>query len=141
MKGSYVLIIYLCASGDIAVGRLGVIGFQSGWYAYVGSAMRGLTPRLRRHLRENKKLHWHIDYFLQVASIKRVIVFKSRTRTECQIAGKLAERFTGIPGFGCSDCKCRSHLYYWANPDELEPGIARGSRIEAPKTKTGNRKK
>ena len=67
--GSYILILELKTVDTIAVGHLGAITFAPGIYAYVGSAMAGLEQRISRHLRKEKKLHWHIDYLLQVASV------------------------------------------------------------------------
>jgi Uri superfamily endonuclease len=30
---------------------------------------------------------------------------------ECQLAARVAENGEPVDGFGCSDCRCRSHLY------------------------------
>jgi len=111
-KGSYALLIKLPEEKTIAVGRLGPILFPCGNYAYVGSALSGLRPRLGRHLRAEKKLHWHIDYLLEKARIEEIITCEAEERTECAIARALGERFESVPGFGVSDCRCRSHLFY-----------------------------
>jgi sugar fermentation stimulation protein A len=123
MKGSYLLLIYLSEECLISIGRLGEVYFTVGWYTYVGSAMKGFQSRLPHHLRKNKKLHWHIDYLLQKASIQQIITIESEAKTECQIAGKLMKEFVIIPGFGCSDCKCQSHLFYSPSPEKLQVGI------------------
>ena len=73
--------------------------------------MGGLKPRLRRHLGDHKKLHWHIDYLLQKACIKSILLCETDGRAECTIARALGHQFDSIPGFGSSDCKCRSHLF------------------------------
>lgn len=111
-KGSYILLINLPAARNIMIGRKGEIYFRAGWYAYVGSAMRGIAARLSHHLKKNKKLHWHIDYLLQAAKIYRIMTYEVDTRVECQIARTLMKRYQCIPGFGCSDCSCKSHLFY-----------------------------
>ena len=67
IKGSYLLIIKLQDDKKILVGKLGKIAFKKGYYVYVGSAMNGLEQRLQRHLRSQKKFHWHIDYLLNQA--------------------------------------------------------------------------
>ncbi len=123
-QGSYILIINLPAEQNIIVGRLGEAHFPSGWYAYVGSAMRGFKARLPHHLRNNTKPHWHIDYLLQAGSIKKILTLESPTRTECQIAQKLRQRLQYVPRFGCSDCKCKSHLYFASALRNLESGIS-----------------
>lgn len=115
-KGSYVLIMTLAEEQTIGIGRLGSIWFPDGCYAYVGSAMAGLKPRLDRHLRRDKKKHWHIDYLLPRATISGVIIAESEARIECQIARLLNRHYHPIPGFGCSDCRCPSHLFF--APDE-----------------------
>lgn len=113
MKGVYILIIELRKKSSIKIGALGVIDFKKGCYAYTGSAMGGLEQRVSRHLRKKKKLHWHIDYLLQDAVIKDVRVSETSSKSEeCRTAVML-EKSGGRPvyGFGCSDCRCQSHLF------------------------------
>jgi len=112
VKGSYVLLIELPEEQTITAGSLKEIHFQSGGYTYVGSALGGLRSRLSRHLKPNKKLHWHVDYLLQWASIRDIIICETEHRIECTIAKNLSRRFNSIPGFGSSDCKCTSHLFF-----------------------------
>jgi Uri superfamily endonuclease len=124
LKGSYILLAELAAKKDIVVGKLGHLSFPKASYAYVGSAMNGLRARLVRHLREEKKLHWHIDYFLREAEIKEIIVCQAEERVECSLARALAGEFQSIPGFGASDCKCQSHLYFARGRDRLKARVA-----------------
>ena len=112
MKGSYVLLVKLLEERTIRTGSLNAVKFPRGYYAYVGSAMNGFKSRLSHHLKRDKKLHWHIDYLLQEASITDIIIGESGDRIECAIAQALSSQFDSIPGFGSSDCKCRSHLFY-----------------------------
>ena len=121
MKGSYVLIIQLPAEQTITIGSLKAIHFPRGYYAYVGSAMGGFEARLNRHLKSKKKPHWHIDYLLKSAFIRGIILAETTDRAECTIAQALSHQFEAIPGFGASDCKCKSHLFWAA--EEMEPGI------------------
>ena len=90
MAGSYVLLIKLPREKIITIGRLGTIQFPGGCYAYVGSAMNGLKARLDRHLRGDKKLHWHIDYLLQEATISNIVICETGDRIECAIARTLS---------------------------------------------------
>ena len=110
--GSYILLIKLPEEKTISVGSLKAIGFSGGYYAYVGSAMGGFKSRLDRHLKGNKKPHWHIDHLLQKASITSIILCETEYRVECTIARALQCQFNSVPGFGCSDCKCHSHLFF-----------------------------
>jgi len=115
-RGCYVLLIELPADETVTAGRLGPIHFRRGCYAYVGSALGGLRARLDRHLRPEKKLHWHIDYLLEKARIDETVACETSARVECAIARGLVERFESVPGFGSSDCRCRSHLFYSRAP-------------------------
>ena len=123
-KGSYILLIDLSSAQQIKVGSLGTVDFPSGYYAYVGSAMRGFKSRLTHHRRESKKPHWHIDYLLQRATISNILIFESKKRNECTIAKSFESCFTPVLGIGCSDCRCKSHLFYTLDEAALESRIA-----------------
>ncbi|MDH7507093.1 MAG: GIY-YIG nuclease family protein [Candidatus Thermoplasmatota archaeon] len=112
MKGSYILIIKLEEDKKIQIGKLGEIFFKNGFYVYVGSALNGIEQRINRHLRKNKKKHWHIDYLLDYAKVIEILYKESRTRLECNIAEIFDKQLFSISGFGCSDCKCKSHLFF-----------------------------
>ncbi|MFC2071069.1 GIY-YIG nuclease family protein [Chloroflexota bacterium] len=120
IKGSYILVLGLLEGQDITVGSLGSINFSGGYYAYVGSALGGLETRLNRHLRRDKKLHWHIDYLLKKATINNIITCRTGERIECDITQTLGRRFESVLGFGSSDCKCRSHLFFSTGEMEQE---------------------
>ena len=111
--GAYALLIELDSSMDIAVGKLGSILFEPGSYCYIGSALNGLRARVARHLRRDKKTWWHIDYLLKRADVTEVGWALSSDRLECRIAGSLrCQGVESISGFGASDCRCSSHLFY-----------------------------
>jgi len=112
MKGSYVLIIELKENKTLQIGKLGKTYFKKGFYIYVGSALNSLEKRIQRHLIKNKKMHWHIDYLLHYAKIINVFYKESNKREECYVVKKLDKKFLSITDFGCSDCKCNSHLFY-----------------------------
>ncbi|MFC2005700.1 DUF123 domain-containing protein [Chloroflexota bacterium] len=112
MVGSYILLIALPVEETINIGSLQDVHFHRGYYAYVGSAMGGFQARLNHHLKVARKPHWHIDYLLQEASITGIILCETEHRVECTIAQALRCQFNLIPGFGSSDCKCRSHLFF-----------------------------
>jgi Uri superfamily endonuclease len=112
MKGSYILIVELRNDSIISIGKEGEECFNKGYYIYVGSALNGLNQRIQRHLRKQKKIHWHIDYLLKYAVVIDVFYKESKVRDECNIAKKLDGQLFSIPSFGCSDCRCKSHLFY-----------------------------
>ena len=127
-SGIYILLITLDKARNIRIGKRGGEYFPSGYYAYIGSARRGLKKRVQRHLRKKKKLHWHVDYLLEFAEVKRVYEFGLEENsgrsslTECELAARVSE----LPGasllhtrFGASDCRCPGHLYYFKkSPDK-----------------------
>ncbi|MDD5093636.1 MAG: GIY-YIG nuclease family protein [Dehalococcoidia bacterium] len=114
-RGSYILLISLDRDAVITVGKLGAFSFRQGYYLYAGSALGGLMGRINRHLKGNKKLHWHIDYLLAQSRIVEVWYASSAERLECRFAeAALLLKGAQIPvkGFGSSDCRCPSHLVY-----------------------------
>jgi len=112
MKGSYILVIKLRQDKEIQIGKLEKIHFKKGFYIYVGSALNGLENRVNRHIKKTKKKHWHIDYFLDFADIIDIFYKESITKVECNIAATFDKQLSIIPCFGCSDCRCKSHLFY-----------------------------
>lgn len=115
MKGSYCLIISLNENIEIKIGKRGKIQFRKGYYVYVGSALNSLESRIKRHLSDDKKMHWHIDYLLKKSEITDIIYNESKRKIECELSQYLSLETTGIKNFGCTDCKCESHLYYFKN--------------------------
>lgn len=117
-KGTYILILHLENDISIQVGKLGKLKFKKGYYAYVGSAFGpgGIKSRLKHHIHPlKKKLHWHIDYLRKEASIKEVWVSDCKNRLEHEWGSVLENIVSSekIPGFGCSDCKCDSHIFHF----------------------------
>jgi len=122
IKGSYTLIISLERRLSLRIGSLGIPEFSPGFYLYTGSALNGLRNRLSRHLRnQNKKCHWHIDYFLKCpqARIQEIWLYPGTGHQECYLNQRVAALSGAknvVHGFGASDCKagCRSHLIYFS---------------------------
>ena len=117
VKGVYCLCIEVSDDLRIVIGALGHMDFHKGRYIYVGSALNGLDSRVLRHINTGKgiynAIHWHIDYLLreESVSVEAVYVRLSDEKIECDIAGKVARYGRGIKEFGCSDCRCNSHLF------------------------------
>lgn len=114
--GIYTIVLGLSNDIEIAVGSLGRILFPQGYYAYTGSARGpGGLKRIERHMEvlkgERTTRHWHIDYLLPLTCFEDVIVTTTAQDLECCIARKIRERLLPIPGFGCTDCGCISHLH------------------------------
>jgi Uri superfamily endonuclease len=135
--GTYVLILQLSVESRLVVGRLGEIAFAPGYYAYVGSALGrtgcGLRQRLTRHLRRNKRLHWHIDTLREVCEVVEIWCAVGSERRECAWAAALRAlpEVTAVEAaFGASDCACHTHLFVSATlPDSDAFERAVGQRI------------
>lgn len=117
MKGCYCLVIKVDAGKKLKIGKRLKIDFKPGYYVYIGSAMNNLESRVKRHLSPSKKLHWHVDYLLKHVKIIEVI-YNLDKKVECELALKLSEKNEYIQDFGCSDCNCESHLFYFKNRKE-----------------------
>ena len=105
----YFVIFKLDRDKKIQIGKLGEIEFRKGYYIYVGSAKRGFSKRVKRHFSRNKKLHWHVDYL----SIEAQAIEAFRCRADEHTLAEFASGFMeSIKGFGSSDCRCHSHLFY-----------------------------
>ncbi|MFA5331969.1 MAG: DUF123 domain-containing protein [Methanoregula sp.] len=123
-KGIYCLVLknFACTA---KVGALGNIAFSAGWHCYIGSALGpGGLVRLDRHLKlaeqKDKKPKWHIDYLLtDPGFVVAYAVYAPTTEPlECRLAETLGE--PGVKKFGCSDCRCPSHLLYRAREPKAE---------------------
>ena len=119
MKGSYILLIKLNENKIIKVGKLGKLFFKKGFYVYIGSAMNNLEERISRHLSKDKRYHWHIDYLLEKAEILEIFIKENTIKEECKLANMFKEKLESIRNFGCSDCKCKSHMFYGKKVDIL----------------------
>ena len=109
---TYQLDIILVEPTRLSIGQLGVFDFPAGHYIYTGSAQRNIEARIARHLRQEKKLKWHIDYLLcsPQALIEKVTRYaESKCKINQQTMGVIL-----IKGFGSSDCHagCGSHIKY-----------------------------
>lgn len=121
--GTYVLILRCDAAARLRIGRWGALDTRPGHYAYVGSAFGpgGVRARVTRHARRGKAKHWHVDYLREHTVLVSVWFAHSGTRLEHEWAGALAglAGMEPVNGFGSSDCRCESHLFFSAT--ELAP--------------------
>lgn len=125
-KGIYCLVLknFSCTA---RVGALGEIAFLAGWHCYIGSALGpGGLVRLERHLnlatKKDKKPKWHIDYLLTDPrfAVAYAVSAPTKERLECRLADAFSRGGTGVPGFGCSDCDCFTHLLYRSRDPKRE---------------------
>lgn len=122
MKGSYILLIELEEDTEIEIGT-GKKQLEKGFYTYFGSAFGpGGLKRIQRHREvsngERDVRHWHIDYIsgLENSKIIEAVKFPEKD-IECKLASESEDT---VEAFGCTDCKCSSHLGYFSKKDEAE---------------------
>jgi Uri superfamily endonuclease len=115
-KGVYCL-IFENQECKLEIGKKGEFLFSSGFHVYVGSALGpGGLKRVKRHLdfskNKDRKPRWHVDYLHLSPSFRLVsaVCAPTLSRFECELANRIGG--TSILGFGCTDCTCRSHLFY-----------------------------
>lgn len=112
--GAYVLGLRLGEEVPVALTRPAPGSLMPGWYLYMGSARGsgGIRARVKRHFRQGKKLHWHIDRLTAVSAEMAALAVAGGY--ECDLVGKLLDhpRFeVAVAGFGNTDCRlCESHL-------------------------------
>ena len=112
--GAYGLLIRLPRQFRGRIGALGQVTMPPGTYVYFGSAYGpgGLAARLRRHLRAEKRPHWHVDHLTIAGTLERVFVLPNGR--ECDLvdcALQLPAIHAPVAGFGSSDCRrCTAHL-------------------------------
>jgi Uri superfamily endonuclease len=125
--GIYTLELALESTVTVTVGALGQREFEAGRYAYVGSALgSGGFARVERHRElaagERDVRHWHVDALLCRPETSLRAVRTSRgVDGECRLAALLGG--TPVPGFGCSDCGCDTHLFRWDSPERARADL------------------
>ncbi len=118
LPGTYVLVLECAQPGDVVVGRLGRLEVREGYYVYIGSAFGpgGVRARVARHLRADIRRHWHVDYLRERARVVEVWYREEAVRREHEWAvavGGMRAAEVARRGFGCSDCRCETHLFYF----------------------------
>jgi len=120
--GAYVLLVVLEETTDIVAGSVGELRLLPGNYLYCGSAQGGLVPRLARHMRSGKRIHWHVDRLTEVGEVVGALTFHGGKEMECELSA-LLKRIPGVVPmghrFGSSDCHCPTHLFR-VSDDQLE---------------------
>ncbi len=128
--GAYALWLRLEAPFAATAGKgKGIL--PAGDYLYCGSARGpgGLRARLARHMRPQKRAHWHIDRLTAVANVLGAFVVEGGD--ECALNAALDGLPTPIAGFGSSDCRrCDAHLRLWPKGAAL-PSVWENARKAA----------
>ncbi|EAZ89744.1 GIY-YIG nuclease family protein [Crocosphaera chwakensis] len=123
--GTYCLVFYCSILSQVTVGKLGIYQIVPGYYCYIGSAFGrgGLQSRIERHLKINKRHHWHLDYIRPYLEPIEFCYTTDSIKREHQWSDLfLKEENSSIPinKFGSSDCHCSTHLFYYKVKPKLE---------------------
>lgn len=115
VAGAYVLVIELEADLTLQNKRFAGKILPKGTYLYCGSANGpgGIAARVKRHCKQDKKPHWHVDELTSNGAGRVVSVLVVPDGNECALRAAMQEPDSQVPvpGFGSSDCiACRSHL-------------------------------
>ncbi|CAB1080186.1 hypothetical protein D1AOALGA4SA_7874 [Olavius algarvensis Delta 1 endosymbiont] len=116
--GTYTLVFRSSVEKPIKIGKLGTLFVKSGYYAYVGSAFGpgGLKARINHHVNRSSRPHWHLDYLRPALSVCEIWYTYDQARREHQwatIHSQARNVVQPLPGFGSSDCRCLSHLFFY----------------------------
>ncbi len=141
-RGTYALLVRVREGAEVTIGSLGDVPVEPGVWVYVGSGMgsgpTGLKGRLKRHLetadagRDVK--HWHIDHLLDALKPEILGAWVLEGSKECLLARAVGEVAEGkIPGFGCTDCDCETHLFKADLPDTVKAVSEVGGGIYLPR--------
>jgi Uri superfamily endonuclease len=136
LPGTYALVLRSDRDRSVQVGRWGRLQIHPGYYLYVGSAFGpgGVRARVSRHCRATKTMRWHIDYLRAFTRPVAVWCNYDPMHHEHHWAEALAQLpdMSPVTGFGCSDCRCRAHLFFsTARPRPASLAEATGGRVEA----------
>jgi Uri superfamily endonuclease len=134
--GTYAIVFQSFRSTNTQIGHWGSLDIHPGYYIYVGSAFGpgGVQARVLRHCRKTKSRHWHVDYLREQMEPMFAWYSYEPTNLEHRWAQALSkmEQMFPVKGFGCTDCKCYTHLFTL----KTKPNIARFNRAVGISAKT-----
>jgi histidyl-tRNA synthetase len=113
LPGAYALLIRLDAPLLAKAGRHAAT-LTPGRYVYCGSAKGGggIAARLGRHMRREKRTHWHVDQLTCAGTTLGAWAVPGGD--ECALNEELAVLPIPLEGFGSTDCpRCKSHMRFW----------------------------
>ncbi len=121
-KGTYLL--FLKVEKDTVVKSKSKEWYiEAGLYVYVGSALNNLEKRIERHLRKEKKKHWHIDFLVEKAQVIKVLKIISEERLEERISKYFCQLYQVVSKFGSTDLKTCGNLFKIEDLDFVEESL------------------
>lgn len=140
--GTYIVVLRSHQAKQIQIGKLAQFDIKKGYYLYIGSAMGagGVAARLKHHRTISKRPHWHLDYLRAESTFEAAYALYSPQRKECEWARIMATTEAvdePMKGFGSSDCRCNTHLFYFSSKlkavraIEKTPGVRKVNEVSA----------
>jgi Uri superfamily endonuclease len=133
--GTYALILECAVRAELRIGRRLRMETEPGYYVYVGSAFGpgGVRARVFRHFKKEKAKRWHIDFLRESVTFREVWYSHAPEHLE-HVWARIFHDMAGVlpvERFGCTDCKCRSHLFRTPEHPDLDVFSRRaGGKIE-----------
>ena len=119
-SGTYIVVLRSDRPKTVQIGKLARLDIKKGYYVYIGSALGpgGVLARLKHHSKVSARPHWHLDYLRAEIEFYEAYALHSPDRKECEWAS-IMENMEGVceplKGFGSSDCRCNTHLFYFSS--------------------------
>jgi Uri superfamily endonuclease len=134
-SGHYATLVHVVDPFRAEVRGLGVVRFERGFYANVGTMKRGIINRVARHLTRKKELGvWNVDRLTTAPAAVPLgcVLVPWPLWTEHTLSDAVGARLhlrAPISGFSAADCNegCEAHLWYSQRPISLV-SIARAVR-------------
>lgn len=115
-RGSCITMFSIAVDAIVAVGNLGKMSFQHGYYLYVDTAREELSKHIKRHLNHNKSAPGDIYHLRSCAVSCIAIPIRSSVPLEHEIAAAVEAIADATPPFsGSSDRLHANDLYYFAD--------------------------
>ena len=133
--GTYIVVLKSRQAKTIQIGKLAQLDIKKGYYVYIGSAMGpgGVLARLKHHSEVSERPHWHLDYLRAATEFYETYALFSAERKECEWATMMAKTAAvsePMKGFGSSDCKCSTHLFYFPSRLKVVQAIGKISKAQ-----------
>jgi Uri superfamily endonuclease len=134
VRGVYTLIIRFLFPCSFNIGKCLSARLDEGTYLYTGSGLglgsTSLEGRIRRHLRQEKRTFWHIDWILacKQAEVRAVVFAESEHNAECRVNEVLLKDQSisvRVKGIGSSDCVCASHFLAFSRSTRLAAQVVK----------------
>ncbi len=128
INGGYYILL-LCVNSPVNIEYSGTpYTIEKGLYAYIGSALKSLNKRIKRHTAKSKKTHWHIDKLTVNENVKVLGALTCTTTLKglepCIASNLESMGYSGPPRFGSTDDRrALTHLFHVKDDCTIDEAI------------------